>query len=121
MEDRTTQLHGGYHCHLVKSLLNLTSPVRRSRLNLSDATDHQLSDLNKACKPASFGRDNQDVLDESYRKAGKLDLTEFATTFDLADTDIMDIVKSELVEGDKEIEKVVRAELYKLNVYGEYM
>lgn len=32
----------------------------------------------------------------------------------------MDIVKAELVEGTNEIEKVVRAELYKLNVYGEY-
>ncbi|KAL9124866.1 MAG: hypothetical protein Q9217_005855, partial [Psora testacea] len=34
------------------------------------------------CQPATFGRDGEDVLDESYRKAGKLDANRFCTSFD---------------------------------------
>ena len=32
-------------------------------------------------KPATFGHNGRDVLDESYRKAIKLDSTEFSTNF----------------------------------------
>ena len=37
--------------------------------------------LLKACQPASFGRAGEAVLDERYRKAGKLDRSQFATNF----------------------------------------
>lgn len=55
-------------------------------------------------------------MDESYRKAGKLDVTHFSSTFNLADSGLIDIVRSELLEGEND-RKTVRAELYKLNVY----
>jgi hypothetical protein len=37
--------------------------------------------LSDACQPATFGVNKEDVLDESYRKAGKMDVTDFATNF----------------------------------------
>ena len=37
--------------------------------------------LLRACQPASFGRAGEAVLDEKYRKAGKLDRSQFATNF----------------------------------------
>ena len=39
------------------------------------------NDLLKACVPATFGLDGEDILDETYRKAGKLDRSQFSTDF----------------------------------------
>ncbi|KAF5374125.1 hypothetical protein D9615_008850 [Tricholomella constricta] len=64
-------------------------------IDLSQATESKLEALSAACEPATFGLDQLDVLDESYRKAGKMD-----TLLNGAD------------EG-----KILKAELYKLNVY----
>ncbi|KAJ7583235.1 hypothetical protein C8J56DRAFT_1054994 [Mycena floridula] len=47
-------------------------------INLSNASATELEALSQACQPASFGRGNEDVLDESYRKAGRLDATQFS-------------------------------------------
>ena len=52
-----------------------------SSLKLSSITEAQAQDLSHACSPATFGLNNQDVLDESYRKAGKLDVGKFAWLF----------------------------------------
>lgn len=71
----------------------------------------------QACQPATFGRDQQDVLDEEYRKAGKLDLTQFSSKLDLVGTRIMETVNSHLVDASKG-DVFLRPELYKLNVYG---
>ena len=35
-----------------------------------------------ACKRTEFGRNGENVFDESYRKAGKMDLTSFSTLLD---------------------------------------
>ena len=43
------------------------------RINLAHATPDELEQLSKACEPASFGMNQEDVLDETYRKAGKMD------------------------------------------------
>lgn len=77
-----------------------------------------MENLASACEPATFGVDQKDVLDESYRKARKLDVAHFATTFELRKSRIMDVVRAALLERhDSNIP--VEADLYKLNVYGE--
>jgi hypothetical protein len=85
-----------------------------SHVDLSRPTGDELRDLSAACDPATFGVHNEDRLDESYRKAGKLDYSDFATRFHPMDSGLIDIIHSELVGGGK----AIRAELYKLNVYG---
>ena len=47
-----------------------------------------------------------------------MDTLDFATKFAVADSSLMDVVRSELLEGH-ESKKAIKAELYKLNVYGE--
>jgi len=89
-----------------------------SRIDLSRASQIQLKHLADTCDAATFGVNQQDVLDESYRKAGKLDNVNFATKFVIEGSGLMDVACSELLEGH-ESNKQVRAELYKLNVYSE--
>ncbi|KAF4618645.1 hypothetical protein D9613_009834 [Agrocybe pediades] len=50
-------------------------------IDFMNATNEDLVRLSLACQPASFGRDQQDVYDESYRKAGKLDVNHFSMLF----------------------------------------
>jgi hypothetical protein len=71
--------------------------------------------LSKACQKATFGQGDKDVLDETYRKAGKLDFGKFAWNkrLDEFDGNIKNILLP--FEGNG---KGVRCELYKLNVYG---
>jgi hypothetical protein len=74
--------------------------------------------LSQACQPATFGLGQADILDENYRKALKLDTSDFSINFSLERSGLLDIVRSGLLEGhdgNREIE----GELYKLNVYGE--
>ncbi|KAL4922136.1 hypothetical protein BDW62DRAFT_197372 [Aspergillus aurantiobrunneus] len=42
------------------------------------------------CDPASFGRGDQDVIDPEYRKAGKINTDQFATSFHPADFHILE-------------------------------
>lgn len=87
-----------------------------SSLKLGSVTPAQANDLNPACTPATFGLNQQDVLDESYRKAGKLDAGKFAWLFNLCD------FTSQLAAGLfpwSSLDKGIRFEPYKLNVYGE--
>jgi hypothetical protein len=74
--------------------------------------------LSQACDPATFGIDKKDVLDESYRKAGKIDAAKFATKFNIERTGLVELIRSELLEGEG-ARKGINVELYKLNVYGE--
>jgi len=67
---------------------------------------------------ATFGRGNQDVLDESYRKAWKLDASKFATQFDVVRSGILSTIHGALLQFE-ESSMVMDAELYKLNVYGQ--
>lgn len=47
-----------------------------------------LQQLVDTCFPATFGRGDQDVLDNSYRKAGKLDADKFLGSLHPADFSI---------------------------------
>ena len=89
-----------------------------SSLKLGSITEAQAQDLSRACSPATFGLNNQDVLDESYRKAGKLDVGKFAWLFSPASrSDFTVQLISGLFPSDS-LHKGIRFELYKLNVYG---
>lgn len=75
--------------------------------------------LSEACEPATFGRNQEDILDESYRKALKLDADKFATAFSLEDFHLIDRIRTQLM-SDVGVDKRIYAELYKLNVYGAF-
>ncbi len=92
-----------------------------SRINLSGTSAKDVEALNKleqACEAATFGRNAEAVLDETYRKAGKMDADNFFLGFDVDCCRILDVIRAGLLAGGDET-KPIRAELYKLNVYGE--
>jgi hypothetical protein len=91
-----------------------------SWIDLSNASSTDLNLLSLACQPATFGLGQTDVLDENYRKALKLDTSDFSINFSLETSGLLDIVRSSLVVGYDENTKI-KGELYKLNVYGEPM
>ena len=68
------------------------------------------------CEPATFGRDDQDVLDPEYRKAVKLDGDQFATNFeaDLLQSDAVGNIKQALCLR-QDVKVVLK--LDKLNCY----
>ncbi|KAH9966986.1 hypothetical protein BJV74DRAFT_954321 [Russula compacta] len=74
-------------------------------INLADATLDELEGLAQACEPASFGLNKEDVSDETYRNAGKIDLEGFSSTLDLAQTDLIKIIRDYLREGKRSIFK----------------
>lgn len=89
----------------------------------SQGTTQGIEALDQRCEPATFGLENRDVLDEGYRKAGKLDNTAFSTNFHPHDFGIVDAVQQILMpytmggaQGNNTQPHGVRAELYKLNV-----
>ena len=86
-------------------------------IDLANANDLKLQTLVGACERAAFGLDNRDVLDETYRKAWKMDSSNFLTRLDIVSAGIIDHVYAKLMQGNTE--RRVRSEIYKLNVYGE--
>ncbi|KAI0345605.1 hypothetical protein BDW22DRAFT_894553 [Trametopsis cervina] len=88
-----------------------------SFVDFTNPSDDDLRALSEACDPATFGRADQDVYDESYRKAGKLDTTHFAVNFHPGPAGLLNDIRDVLLEGC-DLDTDVTAELYKLNVYG---
>jgi hypothetical protein len=86
---------------------------------MSNATPEQLAQLTNVCEGATFGRGQQDVLDESYRKAKKLEKTLFSSMLERDDhvPGIIDKFTHALIKTN---DKVLRPELYMLNVYGMF-
>jgi hypothetical protein len=97
----------------------LTDILRRRCINLANATPDELEQLAQACEPASFGVKQENKLDESYRKAGKMDSGCFASMLDPSHTDLIKIVRGYLLEG-LDSKEGIKAELYKLNIYSKY-
>ncbi|TFK86949.1 hypothetical protein K466DRAFT_491787, partial [Polyporus arcularius HHB13444] len=92
------------------------------RVNLSGTSPQDMDAfcaLEQACEAATFGRDAEAVLDETYRKAGKMDSENFLLGLDVDRSRLVDIVRTGLLAGDDET-KAIKAELYKLNVYGKH-
>ncbi|TVY40821.1 hypothetical protein LOCC1_G004633 [Lachnellula occidentalis] len=90
----------------------------------TDNQDYMFQELLEACDPATFGLGGRDVLDEQYRKAGKLDTNRFSTSFHPHDYGIVDTISQTLLPSalshimrDRFEHRGVLAELYKLNVY----
>ena len=85
-----------------------------------------IKELLQDCSPATFGKNGEEVLDEAYRKAAKLDSSQFSTNFNPHDVGIIDVITQTLLPGIAkpfpDTESIweehlgVIAELYKLNV-----
>ncbi len=73
-----------------------------------EGSSHDLQQLIASCQPATFGRGGEEVLDDDYRKAGKLDTTAFVTTFCPYNAGIVDVVAQLLVPQTSQ-EKHVRS------------
>ena len=86
-------------------------------IDFANSTFSQLEQLVQACEPAPFGLNDKDVLDETYRKAGKMDSELFATPLVPEHTDLVRVLRGHLLEGTDSTRKL-KIELYKLNVYG---
>lgn len=85
-----------------------------------DTDKPSFEQLVKDCEPASFGRDGESVLDETYRKAGKLDSNAFSCDFSPYSVGIIDTTAQALVPNLAQRTNQsngLRAELYKLNVW----
>ncbi|KAF4567365.1 hypothetical protein EYR40_006364 [Pleurotus pulmonarius] len=82
--------------------------------SFSNPDNAEVELLAKCCEPATFGLNKEDVFDETYRKAGKLDVDCFAMNIDLARLELVEEISSRLLAQ----ERPFKAELYKLNVYG---
>lgn len=76
----------------------------------------ELSSAASTCEAATLGLNNRDVLDESYRKAGKMDTDSFAVTLGDVIPHLLERVRPDLSEGTDGNKKLV-AELYKLKFY----
>lgn len=66
--------------------------TRRVELPILPGNGYGLDMLLNDCQPATFGLGGVDVLDESYRKASKLDNTQFAISFNPYDYGIVDTI-----------------------------
>ncbi|KAK6984880.1 Fe2OG dioxygenase domain-containing protein [Favolaschia claudopus] len=93
---------------------------RPRRIDLGNAWDNDLHDLANACQKATFGLNQADVLDETYRKAGKMDLDKFASRLDILSSGLLTAIKQDILQGQdlNAEDKILIPELYKLNVYG---
>ncbi|KAI9066903.1 hypothetical protein FKP32DRAFT_1684193 [Trametes sanguinea] len=98
-----------YYGRAVPRFIDFTTVAQR---------DGELDMLEKACEAAVFGKGSETVLDETYRKAGKMDPEQFMTRFSVELTGLLDVVRQGLLTGAQE-KKTVEAELYKLNLYGK--
>ncbi|KAJ3503549.1 hypothetical protein NLJ89_g8381 [Agrocybe chaxingu] len=99
------------------TLFYQSGDLKAELIDFANATDEQLEKLANACQPATFGLGQKDILDESYRKAGKMDAAAFATHFSPLQLGVVDSIGDSLFQGRRD-SKQIRAELYKLNVYG---
>lgn len=82
---------------------------------LPGASEVDIQQLLGACSIASFGLDDQQVTDASYRNALKLDPVDFLTSFHVSETSIQLETARTMVPNVH----CIRAELYKLNIYSK--
>ncbi|KAJ7476901.1 hypothetical protein B0H11DRAFT_2234865 [Mycena galericulata] len=86
-------------------------------VNILKATPEQLDIVSAACQRATFGRNQEDVFDETYRKAGQMATKDFEIGFNLEKSGILGVVHAQLLQGFNDPEQRIDAELYKLNIY----
>lgn len=104
------------------------SNARKLVLPLSDTEESSPSVLRQLvtdCSPATFGKGNKDVLDPSYRMAGKLDPDRFSSSFHPANFGIVENIEQILLPSvSTDLENALQfrrltADLYKLNVLSQ--
>ncbi len=98
-----------------------SSNAYHSRLDFVNASEDDLKNLADACAPATFARNQEDIHDETYRRAGVLDTAEFAIGFDPVSSGVIGSIEDLLLEGHKRSDVRLVHGLYKLNVYGEHI
>jgi len=84
--------------------------------NNSFAAQSPLDKLLKGTTPTGFGYQGNDVIDESYHKASKLDATTFSTDFCPYEIGIIDIIGQALLPKSPGGFQGIWAVIYKLNV-----
>ncbi|KAF2275872.1 uncharacterized protein EI97DRAFT_474463 [Westerdykella ornata] len=86
---------------------------------IGDEQHGSLLRLIQDCQPASFGYKGDDVNDESYRKAAKMDRSAFCVDFCPYEVGIIDTIAQVLLPNAASniATHGVKAELYKLNIY----
>lgn len=86
---------------------------------ITPETEDNLLRLVADCDPATFGLGNKNVLDVSYRRASKMDPSQFSSTFNPYEVGIVDTVAQALLPTliPRRQTRSLKAELYKLNVY----
>ncbi|KAH9876511.1 hypothetical protein J1614_003642 [Plenodomus biglobosus] len=85
------------------------------QMNGPNSQSDSFAKLLRDTTPASFGFKGQDVIDEKYRKASKLDTNAFSTNFSPYEVGIIDVIGQALLPKDPIQTQGIRAELYKLN------
>lgn len=108
-----------WHIVLHRDIFCSPHCISISVINFADESlkDTDIAKLVEASQAATFGRGGEDVFDESYRKAWKMDCSQFAPQFDVIHSGVMDIVHEQLLHYEKGGVKL-DPRLYKLNVYG---
>ncbi|KAK0200550.1 hypothetical protein DFS33DRAFT_1387770 [Desarmillaria ectypa] len=77
-------------------------------LNLANASEESLRDLNDTADAAGFGPGNQNVSDETYRKSKELDTSRFPSNFDTRATKIFEQVQADLIGGQDEVQRPLK-------------
>ena len=96
-----------------QSIEKVTLPTQ---FNSTSGAGKSVMKLVEDTTPASFGYQGEDFIDETYRKASKLDPTAFSTNFNPYEAGIIDIIAQTLLPAGGSQFQGIRAELYKLNV-----
>jgi len=77
-------------------------------INLASATSEALDHLTAACESATFGHGQEDVYDKTYRKAGKMDASNFSANFGPVDS-LIRAIESQLVPTQEKKEASIEA------------
>lgn len=87
------------------------------RIDFNNASEEDLAHLARAGEPATFGVNQENILDEQYRKSKKIDTAHFSPLFDVNAGNVVHLLRDEFIpEGMQDVD--IRIERYKLNVYG---
>src|SRR5258708_15014219 len=97
-----------------------TDLLSRRYVDFANTSFGELEQLAQVCEPASFGINDKDVLDETYRKAGKMDSELFSTPLASEHTDLVKVLRGHLLEATDSTRKL-NIKLYKPNAYRMYL
>ncbi|KXN86479.1 hypothetical protein AN958_10013 [Leucoagaricus sp. SymC.cos] len=106
-----------FHVCIVVNVRNVPYGCARF-VNLKSFSEEDITALINACDPAPFGRGTESVLDETYRRALKLDDGDFVWRFTPDSGKFVAELAQRLCPWDT-FDNGIRAEPYKLNIYGQ--